>query len=230
MCLSIEVLAWRLPTRSRRQFIATATIISSMGSAPDETRYRWQRSKQQASPRMVDTAQELLRRHWAVLCCAVPTLGQIAAASLSSSYLQRSNGLDTAVRSSHTPRGAIEGPEENWQSSRTSENTHTPRTSWSHLECATTPCRRHFRPISRLDCGMRAMWLPGAGRESHPDLVERPDISAYGLLDTTASLEGHIRDKAISSRLRSFLDSSQRSLEHLFSFCGVISLSYHLSH
>lgn len=73
---------------------------------------------------MVDTAQELLRRHWAVLCCAVPTLGQIAAASLSSSYLQRSNGLDTAVRSSHAPRGAIEGPEENWQSSRTSENTY----------------------------------------------------------------------------------------------------------
>lgn len=124
MCLSIEVLTWRLPTRSQRQFIVTATIISSMGSAPDETRCRWQRSKQQASPRMVDTAQELLRRHWAVLCCAVPTLGQIAAASLSSSYLQRSNGLDTAVRSSYAPRGAIEGPEENWQSSRTSENTY----------------------------------------------------------------------------------------------------------
>lgn len=66
----------------------------------------------------------IMRRHWAVLCCAVPTLGQIAAASLSSSFFQRSNGLDTAVRSSHAPRGAIEGPEENWQSSRTSENTY----------------------------------------------------------------------------------------------------------
>lgn len=74
------------------------------------------------------------------------------------------------------------------------------------------------------------MWLPQAVRESGPGLVERPDISVYGLLDTTASLEVHIRDKAISLRLGSFLDSSQRSLEHLFSFCGVISLSYHLSH
>lgn len=140
---------------------------------------------------MVDTAQELLRRHWAVLCCAVPTLGQIAAASLSSSYLQRSNGLDTAVRSSHAPRGAIEGPEV-YQNLR---KYNQPRTSWSHLVCATTPCRRHFRQISRLGCGMRAMWLPEAGRESDPGPVERPDISDYGLLDTTASLEGRIRIK-----------------------------------
>lgn len=77
---------------------------------------------------------------------------------------------------------------------------------------------------------MRAMWLLEAGRKSGSGLVERPDISDYGLLDTTASLEGHIRDQAISLRLGSFLDSSQRSLEHLFFFLGVISLSYHLSH
>lgn len=74
------------------------------------------------------------------------------------------------------------------------------------------------------------MWLLEAGRKSDPGLVERPDISDYGLFDTTASLEGRIRDKPISLRLGSFLESSRRSFEHLFSFCGVISLSYHLSH